>query len=447
MRISTKLSVAFSVAAVFLLAVGIAALVVINHLDNTLSETTFYNFQSDQVATTVRAIRLAPGKLKEHSARLSDLEQWARSDDERKLLAQVRDALTRSRSAAVAIDKLEELGTFYRKAIDREHKHLLVVHHRAVLGVIVIMVESVLLFVALMYLVRRWLLSPLLDVCENTARIAEGDASAQVRPSKEREFTQLCDALNKMAANVRSLQERVGRTEKLAAIGESCAHISQNMRGMLASIRSLAHYESSSEGADADARAAFTYIVAAVNKLDTWARDTISMARPVELRRANQQLEPVIRDALSFVEPQMTKKQLEVQFEPADDLPNVSLDRGLFEQALVGILTNAIEASPTQGNISIRTFSGPNGSVTIRIDDEGEGMTTETQRRAFEPFYSTKDHGAGLGLTVARNIITRHGGTVEIESTPQKGTSVTISLPAHEASRLSRSVPSPSIHQ
>ena len=431
MRISSKLSVAFSAAAMFLLAVGVAAIVVIDHLDSTLNDTTFYNLQSDQIATTIRALRLTPNKPKEHLARLNDLEQWARSDDERKLLDQARDALTRSRSTATAIDKLDELGTFYHKAIDAQHKHLLVVHHRAVLGVIGVMAGSVLLFVVLMYLVRRWLLNPLIDVCEKTARIAAGDASVQAPHSKQHEFAQLSEALTKMTTQLRGLEERVARTEKLAAIGESCAHISQNMRGMLASIRSLAHYESSADSAGADARAAFAYIISAVNKLDTWARDTISMVRPVELRRAKQQLEPIIRDSLSLVEPQMVKRQLEVQFESADDLPNVSLDRGLFEQALVGILSNAIDASPKQGRIVVRTLGSENAHVTIRIEDEGEGMTTETKRRAFEPFYSTKEHGAGLGLTVARNIIVRHGGTIDIESKPQKGTSVTITLPAH----------------
>jgi signal transduction histidine kinase len=430
-RINSKLSVAFSVAAVFLLTIGVAAIFVIDHLDGTLNEMTFYNFQSDQVATTIRAFRLAPNKVNDHIARLNDLETWARSDDERKLLDEARDRLARTRSSASAIEKLDELGTFYHKAMEMAHNHLLHVHRRAVVGVVTAMSCSVLLFVVLMYFVRRWLLNPLLDVCEKVSLITEANVNAQSPPGKEYEFAELSNAITKMAAKLRDLDERLGKTEKLAAIGQSCAHISQNMRGMLASIRSLAHYESSTASVSPDARAAFGYIIATVKKLETWVRDTISMARTVELHRAKQQLEPIIRDSLSLVEPQMTEKKLDVEFESGDDLPNVSLDRSLFEQALVSILTNAIEASPERGRIAIRAMGGQNGTVSIRIEDEGEGMTDETKKRAFEAFYSTKSEAAGLGLTVARNIITRHGGTIEIESTPQKGTAVLISLPVH----------------
>jgi two-component system, sporulation sensor kinase E len=430
-RISSRLSIAFSVAAIFLLSVGVAAIFLIDHLDEILSETTFYNFQSDQVAVTIHAFRLAPDKINEQLARLNDLEKWARTDEERRLISAARAELTNTRSTANAIGKLEELGTYYHGATETAHNHLLLIHHRAVLGVIVIMFDSVLLFVVLMYLVRRWLLNPLLDLREKALLVSERASSMQALTSQEGEVADLSNAITAMAAKLHDLEERVDKAERLAAVGESCAHISQNMRGMLASIRSLAHYESSAEKVGPDAQAAFSYIIATVNKLETWVRSTISMVRPADLHSAKQQLEPIIRDSLALVEPQMTEKQLEVKFDPCDDLPNVSLDRSLFEQALVSILVNAIEASPEQGHVAIRTVNGQNGNVSIRIEDEGEGMTEESKKRAFDAFFTTKIESAGLGLTVARNIIARHGGTIEIESTPKNGTALTINLPAH----------------
>ncbi len=431
MRISSKLSVAFSVAALFLLAAGVAAFLVVDHLNNTLNDARFYNFQMDRVAVTIHAFRVSPDRIPDHIAQLSDLESWARSDDERKLIAEARNQIASNRSAPAAIERLEQLGTFYHEAMKATQDHLLLVHNRAVLALMVIMFDSVLLFVVLMYLVRRWLLNPLLDLREKALLLSTDGSGVQAPASEEGEVADLSNAINAMAEKLHGLEERLEKAERLAAIGESCAHISQNMRGMLASIRSLAHYESSAEKVSPDAQAAFGYIIATVNKLETWVRNTISMVRPADLHSAKQQLEPIIRDSLSLVEPQMSEKQLEVKFESGDDLPNVSLDRPLFEQALISILVNAIEASPEQGHIAIRTIGGQNGSVTIRIEDEGDGMTEETKKRVFEAFFTTKDEGAGLGLTVARNIIARHGGTIEIESTPKKGTAVTISLPAH----------------
>jgi signal transduction histidine kinase len=201
------------------------------------------------------------------------------------------------------------------------------------------------------------------------------------------------------------------------------------MRSLLAAIHSLAHYERNAPDVAPDAKLAFDHIIATTDTLQRWVRDITHTVRPFELKPVRQQIEPIIHDSLALLNPRISEKAIEVEFEPQDDLPAVHLDRTLFEQALVAIVTNAIDASPHNGRIAIVTVGTENGTVTVRIEDEGAGMNAEIKKRIFDQFFTTKPQAAGLGLTIADKIVALHGGKIEIDSQPEKGTRVSIHLP------------------
>jgi signal transduction histidine kinase len=131
-----------------------------------------------------------------------------------------------------------------------------------------------------------------------------------------------------------------------------------------------------------------------------------------------------------MLSPSITEKAIKVEFEPPEDLPAVHIDRALFEQALLAILANAIEASPRKGQLVVLAESDANGTVSISVQDEGEGIPNDIRHKVFDQFFSTKPKRVGLGLTIAHRIITLHGGRIEIESQPEQGTRVRIHLPA-----------------
>ncbi len=429
MRISHKLSAAFCVAALFLLAVEIAAVLVVDRLNSILRETSYYNQQLDQLGAALRAARETPTSPADQMARLHDLEKLAQHQNERSMIAEARDRIARGQPVTESIEPLERLGAYYCTATAAANNQLLNIHRRAVIGIILIIIGSILLTVVLMFLVRSWLLYPVRDLGDSLATLADGQLDHKIKSSTGAEFDHIAASVNTLAARLRDLQQRVAHAEKFAALGEACTHVTHNVRSLLQSIRSLAQHESNATDAGHGSRVGFNYIIATVNKLDAWMRDLHAAVRPVEARLAPQQLEPIIHDALSLLHPNLAERNLDVHYEAPDELPDVIMDRGLFEQAFVAVLTNAIEASPDNGQIAVVLRNGAGDRVTVRIEDSGSGMTETTRAHAFEPFFSTKPDRPGLGLSVAQSIVQRHGGEIEIESAAGQGTRVSIHLP------------------
>jgi len=156
----------------------------------------------------------------------------------------------------------------------------------------------------------------------------------------------------------------------------------------------------------------------------------VNTTRPLELKACRQTLEPVIRDSISLLVPLLLERSIAIDFEPADSLPDVLLDRPLFEQALVAVLKNALDASPDESRNIVTTTSGPADTVRVTVADEGEGMSDEVCRRACDPFFTKRKDGVGLGLTYVRRIVELHVGKLTLESEAKKGTRVHIDLPA-----------------
>jgi signal transduction histidine kinase len=441
-RISSKLSLAFCVAALFLLVVEIAAVLVVTHVNDILSEVSFCNQQLDQVNNVLRAARLAPGRVADQTARLNDLLRWARTDEERTLLTEARDRLGGPRFATDGIEALERLSFYYSHAAATAHERTVTIHQRAVIGLVVIMFNSILLVVLLTALVRLWLLQPVRDLGESTTALATGKLSQPIVGDDAEEFARIVAALNQIAARLRDAESRLTDAGKYVAIGQACTHVTHNVRSLLDSIRSLAQQESRAQEAGRDSRVGFNYIIATVNKLDTWVRDLHATVAPRNPNSVPHHIEPIIHDALSLLQPRLNDRNLTVEFQANDELPAVVMDRGQFEQAFMAVVTNAIEASPDESRIGITVQNGSPGRLTIRVEDQGAGMNETARARAFEPFFTTKSEGAGLGLTIAQTIIQRHGGEIEIESERGRGTRVMIHLPA-----VSKSEPSASAHQ
>jgi signal transduction histidine kinase len=430
-RVNVKLNLTVTIAAFYLVGIAAVAVLLAGRLNDILGTTSFYNAQLARVATATRALRLEPSQMPAHLTRIQELETWARENEEKVRLAAARRQLTEKHSPAAALDELECLNTYYINASESANQRLLVLHRRATIGAVVIIVESIMLFFLLVWLVRRWLLNPLLEVDEHLTNVAAGKYEPLRMKSDEPEFLILINNANDITARLKDLSERCPKAERYAVVGESCSHVALNLRNLLNSIRSLSQYEADARktDGDADTRSAFEFIIRTANKIDTWVRDVMTTIRPMEPRLVTQAIEPVVHDALSFLDPSMTEKALRIQFEPADDLPKIPLDRSMFEQALVAVLVNAMDATADGGLIRVIAERGPADFVSVKVQDNGTGMNAETQQRAREAFFTTKQHGIGLGLTIAEKIITQHGGRIEIESQPKQGTSVTLLLP------------------
>ena len=163
-------------------------------------------------------------------------------------------------------------------------------------------------------------------------------------------------------------------------------------------------------------------------------QDLLEFSREREPAKALGDLNGVINKALSILANEFRLHRVTVEKRLSDDLPTVLLDANQMEQVFINFFMNAVEATQGQGSISVRSFKDKDhNGVVVEIEDSGMGIPQEHLARIFEPFFSTKPKGTGLGLAVNYGIIQKHGGQIKVSSQPGRGTTMTIRLPYDQA--------------
>src|SRR5262245_10413077 len=162
------------------------------------------------------------------------------------------------------------------------------------------------------------------------------------------------------------------------------------------------------------------------------ANDFLRFARLEDLNLVACNLGTLLEELIDFFAPTARQFNIDIRaFVPAD-LPPVRLDRDLFKQALLNLLLNAQQAMPHGGELTIQALREPGldgDAICLSLIDTGVGMTPEVVAKAFKPFFTTRTGGTGLGLATTRQVIQAHGGRIEVQSEPGKGTRFAIRLP------------------
>ncbi len=427
--INTKLTTAFAIVVVFLLAIGGTALWFIGTLNTVLEEIDVSHYQLNRVAEAVAGFHNGGGTPAQHQARIRDIAIRAATDWERQRIAEAQALAGDPQRAAHAQQALDELSNYYRSVAEAGQRRLKVLHNRAIKVVILIIIESALLVILLMYLVRRWLLRPLIQLEAAADRLVAGRTPPATAGESQDEMQALTAHLNAVAPTLTDLRDRLEKAERLARVGEAVTFVAHNLGEPLRSIRTLAQYEREGHGVTPDAQAAFAHIISTTQKLEHWIANMASTARTFQPLLGRYALEPILRDVVALVQPRLAAAALTVDLQCDEALPELTADRALLEQALVAILNNAIEASPDGGRITIHAVSSAEGAMEITIADHGAGMGADTQHQAVTAFFTTKRGAAGLGLTVADRIVRLHQGALHIASEHHQGTCVTLRLP------------------
>lgn len=155
----------------------------------------------------------------------------------------------------------------------------------------------------------------------------------------------------------------------------------------------------------------------------------LRFARLQTPRTAPTDLNAVVEELRDFYEPQASARGVVVRACFADDLPRVRLDADAFKQAVLNLLLNAEHAMPEGGEL-ILTTRRDGDAVALDVVDTGRGMTADVAAKIFDPFFSTRKGGTGLGLPTTRNVVLAHGGSIEVQSVPDRGSRFSIRLPA-----------------
>ncbi|QLA15912.1 ATP-binding protein [Desulfolutivibrio sulfoxidireducens] len=229
---------------------------------------------------------------------------------------------------------------------------------------------------------------------------------------------------------VRALQEEVRRREKLAAIGNLAAGVAHEIRNPLSSIRGYASYFGAKFAPDSEDRKAAQVMVREVDRLNRVITELIEYSRPSVLARRMIGLGEAVEHSLRLIQPDAQAAGVRVETRGLADAPGVSIDPDRFSQALLNVFLNAVQSMPDGGTLTVTTGLAEDGRAFVETADEGPGIAPEDMQKVFNPYFTTKATGTGLGLAVALKIVEAHGGEIRVSPRPGGGTVFAILLPA-----------------
>jgi two-component system sensor histidine kinase HydH len=242
-------------------------------------------------------------------------------------------------------------------------------------------------------------------------------------------LTRRAEELGRANTELRALQDQLVSAERLATFGEVTAAAAHGLGNPLAAIRASAQV--ALLDAEGPVREQLLGIVADTDRLRERMRALLDLGRPVASRAIPTALDAAVRSALGPLRVRSTAQGVRLDVTIAPDLPKVRLDPARFEEALLCLIGNALDAMPAGG--TLRLAAAPaSGDVELRVEDTGPGMSPATLARAFEPFFSTKPGGTGLGLALARKLLGATGARLSLES-GSSGTCAIIVLPRADA--------------
>lgn len=266
-------------------------------------------------------------------------------------------------------------------------------------------------------LVRRWVMRPVASLRTAALRIADGDFDHRLPVRGRDEIAQLSGEVNHMAGMVRTmLDERVER-ERLAAVGEMVKRLAHNLRNPLAGIRGLAELSRTEVGPGTDVYENQSRIILSVDRFEKWLADLLSAARPLSVNPESCQIHPFLLSVLEAHRPMAATKSVRLELDARDAPAHACFDPRHMEHALVAIVTNAIQASPTGALVRITVASMSKGNeLEIRVSDQGPGVLNTLVDKIFGPYFTTKRDGNGIGLAIAQQVVRAHGGRITVEN-------------------------------
>ncbi len=278
-------------------------------------------------------------------------------------------------------------------------------------------------------------LRPLRQLSEHLADVGEGRLESVNITANSSEVSVLQERFNAMVAALRekaAMADRLRQSQRLTAMGNLAAGIAHDIGNPLNALKLTSSHLKDVLAGDAPASLAEAQRYAAamgseVERLDRLVRDFLTLAREQPPQPAPHALDAVVDGVLHLVRAEARRRRITL----AEDLgaldTRVAIDANQVKGAIVNILVNAFDAAGEGGRVEVST-ARDNGQVRIAVRDSGPGIPPEVQARMFEPYFTTKPDGTGLGLALTRSVIEQHGGRLEVESGPDRGTTMTIVL-------------------
>jgi two-component system NtrC family sensor kinase len=283
-----------------------------------------------------------------------------------------------------------------------------------------------------------------LGVLRTRAReVAGGDYARRTGVTSKDEIGDLAREFDAMAGAIEEREHRLIRSERLATVGRMAAQITHEVRNPLASIGLYAELlgdeigevgqgqEEEKAKAKAEAKRLVESIISEVDRLTEITETYLRFARLPKPKLEREDLGAIVTGVLEFSRAELSQAGIDLELEVAPGLPEIGADEAQLRQAMLNLVRNAREAmsGAPRGRLRV-AVAAEAGGVRVTVRDSGAGIARENLEKIFDPFFSTKERGTGLGLALVQQIVVEHGGKIEVESSPEAGTTFTLTFPA-----------------
>ncbi len=241
--------------------------------------------------------------------------------------------------------------------------------------------------------------------------------------------------LFKDLTEVRALRREVERSRRLASVGRLAAGVAHEVRNPLSSIKGFATYFKQRYQAVPEDQQTADIMIQEVDRLNRVVTQLLEFARPISISPKPVSISDLVADSIKLIEQQVRDKQITIDTRNSVEIDRIDIDADRLNQVLLNIYLNALGAMRPGDELRIdatNSAGGETGSLDIRVSDTGCGITKEDLPKIFDPYFTTKSTGTGLGLAIAHNIVEAMGGSIDVESEVDTGTTFRIVIPVTE---------------
>ena len=229
---------------------------------------------------------------------------------------------------------------------------------------------------------------------------------------------------------VAKLENQFEYAKKLSALSKLTSGVAHEVKNPLNAIvihLELLKSQVVAQHAD-DATRSLEVITQEIKRLDRVVRNFLNFNRPVDVKLKKDDIQPVLQEVVALAQSEAHQHNVQILLHSGDNLPPIQLDPDLMKQCLLNIVLNGCQAMPKGGSLNISTALH-NGSLELRVRDEGVGIPPESREKVFNLYYTTKENGSGIGLATVFKVVQLHNGEIEIDSDVGKGTTFTLKFP------------------
>ncbi len=332
----------------------------------------------------------------------------------------------------------ERVGMLYVGVLEERYVDM---RRKALSILVVIIVAGMALAVGLGYVLADKIMNPVHRLIKASQQVSEGSLAPDIGPVSKDEIGVLQNTFMDMVAalgrRTAAAESQILQSEKQASIGRLAAGVAHEINNPLTGVLSYTHMLLRRKDLADDIRSDLEVIVDSTERVRKIVKGLLEFSRQTRLTPEPTDVNNLIRSTISLMENQALVKGVSIRFNPGENLPRVTLDRGQFQSVLLNMIINALDATEAGDSITVYTATGLSASdsghkgVEITIADTGAGIPPENLDKLFDPFFSTKEvgKGTGLGLSVSLGIVERHGGTIRVQSEIGRGTRFFIWMP------------------